>query len=524
MKTNKNYNILYVDDEKSNLRVFKNVLRRKFNIKTTNNAEDGLKIFKEGFIDLVIADQRMPSISGLEFLSMIKKLNPLIPTILLTGYTDYDVLKKAFNEVGVHKYVNKPFDPDNMSTMIELAVETYHLKLKQEQMQSVLQESEAKFRGIFNSMADVFVRVNNDSIIEVISPSIEELAGYKPAELIGRNVEVLYKNPESRKQLVEKINKDGFYRGAETILLTKSGEEKYISSTSKRFYDENGNIKGIESIVIDVNERKKMTHQLKELNEELENKVIERTRELVDAKMELEKAYKQEKELSKLKSQFVSTASHQFRTPLTVIQSNIGLLEMQFENIEPSYKAKFDKVYERIQSEVKRMTELMDNVLILGKRDVGAIKVNMQMIDLLKVIKAIINKYNQIQEDQREIKLEFSGSPALFYLDLKLFEHAFSNLISNAFKYSKNKPSPEVKVKFSKENAIITVEDFGVGIPDEDKSHIFEPFFRATNVSGINGTGLGTSITKEYLDLMGAEINIESELNKGTKFIIHLKR
>ena len=149
---------------------------------TASSAKEGLSLFDEQPFDLVISDQRMPDKNGLELLRAIKKKNPLIPTILLTGYADHDILKEAFNDVGVSKYINKPFDPKNLATVIELAIEGYRLRSEREKIEHELKTSELKFRGIFNSIADVFVRVDNEGIMRVVSPSARDLFGYEADE------------------------------------------------------------------------------------------------------------------------------------------------------------------------------------------------------------------------------------------------------------------------------------------------------------------------------------------------------
>ena len=767
------YSILYVDDEESNLRVFNGLYRRRYNVVTSTSAKEALTIVDQQGFDLIISDQKMPGLSGLEFLAIIKEKNPLIPTILLTGYTDHDVLKEAFNKIGVHKYINKPFDPDSLSTIMDLAIEGYLLSKEKNQIREELTKSESEFRGIFNSMADVFIRVDFEGIIKVVSPSIEELSGYTAEELLGKSVTILYANPEVRLGIVNRLKKLRLIRGVEFSILTKNGEKKYVSSTAKLYYDEDNNALGSEGIFRDITKKKEMQRLLKEqhdlfdetqrmanvgswrydvasnetvwsetlraiygidkfnlidnslegylsffhhtdqsrakaivvnalksledfsleatiiredgkerglsifgkvvsneenqllsvtiacldnteakirenelikseekfrvlaeelplrilkidrklkviyannlaksglpslstekgtihsffdkdvlpviidsiqnlidsgkgkgsylefesrakwfalnisltkesigldnmlllihditqrkeserllknMNEELEGKVKDRTNELEEAKNNIEQAYEKEKELGELKSQFVSTASHQFRTPLTVIQSNIGLLEMQVQQTDPEFKTKFYRVYERIESEIKRMTDLMDNVLILGKKESGIVKPNLQLSDVLALVQVIVKKHNEIQEDDRKVEVTYEGLPSMYQLDPELFENAFSNLMSNAFKYSKSKPAPLVHLQYNKGILIITVQDFGVGIPEEDVSHIFEPFYRGTNVKDIKGTGLGTSIIKAYLELMDIAIDIKSELGEGSVFTIKIEK
>ena len=165
------YNILYVDDELSNLNAFKNLFRKKFNIITANSGQQGLEILETQPVDLIISDQRMPEMTGIEFLKKVRTKHSDFKFILLTAYVDNDVIKEAVNDVGIYWYVNKPFDPDQMEQSIINATNAYHAEKK-------LKESEEKFRDVFNSISDVFTRSDVDGKCVLVTPSIYQMIGY----------------------------------------------------------------------------------------------------------------------------------------------------------------------------------------------------------------------------------------------------------------------------------------------------------------------------------------------------------
>ncbi|MGK0379144.1 MAG: PAS domain S-box-containing protein, partial [Patiriisocius sp.] len=270
MDQEKEHSILYVDDDEINLRVFLGLFRRKYNLVTSNSAEEALRLFDEQSFDLVISDQQMPKMTGLQLLANIKKKAPLIPTILLTGFSDYDVLKKALNEIGVHKCINKPFDPSSLSIIIALAIEGYQLNKEKEFIQNNLTRSESKFRGIFNSMSDVFSRASFAGKIEIISPSVEAIFGYKAEDLLGKDISILCGSPDKRTALIKKIKEVKYLTELDTVIVTKDGKKKTISFTAKLYYDDQNNPIGIESISRDVSEKKKLEELLKEQNNLLE--------------------------------------------------------------------------------------------------------------------------------------------------------------------------------------------------------------------------------------------------------------
>jgi signal transduction histidine kinase len=289
----------------------------------------------------------------------------------------------------------------------------------------------------------------------------------------------------------------------------------------------------------------KALNQLSQLNDSLEVKVKERTKELNRNKIRLEKSLLQEKqqtlelltsekklkisllkekELGKLKSSFVSTASHQFRTPLTVIQSNAELLLMLVSKIDNQELEKYKKVTGRITGEIAKMTGMMDDVLVLGKLTSGNVHYNPQELDLVEFCKAIIKQFNLIQEDGRILEFEIVGEPCSVTLDSKLLGHSLNNLICNAFKYSVGKNNPELIVSFKSTELVISIKDYGIGIPEVELPQLFSPFFRAGNAINIQGTGLGLNIAKEYVEVTKGQISAKSKLGEGSCFEITFKR
>ncbi len=235
----------------------------------------------------------------------------------------------------------------------------------------------------------------------------------------------------------------------------------------------------------------------------------------------LKKNLKKEKELSELKSLFVATASHQFRTPMSIIQSNSELLTMLTQNSDGNLKTKFKKTTNRIQKEVKRMTELIDDILILEKITSKKITPKKKTIDIVSLCQDLSDRYSIIQSDKRTVNYSYSGDVKAIKINPTLISHAISNLLSNAFKYSSNS-NPKLQLLFKEKTLDIIVSDDGIGIPESDIKNLYQAFYRAENAQNIPGTGLGLAITKEYIELNGGKINLETKLNIGTKFTITL--
>jgi len=256
-----------------------------------------------------------------------------------------------------------------------------------------------------------------------------------------------------------------------------------------------------------------------EMQENLENK----NRDLNQKAKELDYSLNKEKELGQLKTSFVSTASHQFRTPLSVIQANTELLEMVSNTDKKPDTDRLKKITSRITIAISKMTDLMDDVLKLGKLTSGNVPYTPDDVDLVGFCEKLTKEFNLIQQDGRTLDFVTKGEPYMVWLDPKLLGHTLTNLISNAFKYSVGKENPQLSIHFKPTEVVISVKDYGMGISEKELLHLFEPFFRADNVTEIQGTGLGLSIAKEYVQINKGNISAKSILGEGSCFEITFK-
>ena len=166
----------------------------------------------------------------------------------------------------------------------------------------------------------------------------------------------------------------------------------------------------------------------------------------------------------------------------------------------------------------------MDEVLVLGKLTSGNVPYVPQEIDLVEFCNELIERFNSIQVDERILDFEIVGAPCNVTLDPQLLTHSLSNLVSNAFKYSVGNKNPLLTIYFKPKELLVSVKDYGLGIPEAELSNLFQPFFRANNVIGIKGTGLGLSIAKEYTEINQGQIEAKSILGEGSCFDLTFKR
>ena len=249
----------------------------------------------------------------------------------------------------------------------------------------------------------------------------------------------------------------------------------------------------------------------------LELKVRERTNEL-------EHALNREKEQGLLKTRFVSMASHQFRTPLTVIRSNAELLEMLILSDKSAEPEKKLKITNRIVGAVANMTELTDSLLTLGKYSEKVTNYSPKYVSIIECCNSLILQFNLIQNDGRVLDFEIEGKPFRLFLDYEMLTQALSNLICNAFKYSQGSKNPKLKLFFDENYLRLSLKDYGIGIPKDEIRYLSEPFFRANNAIGIKGTGLGLSIANKSIEFNRGELKIESKEGGGSTFEIIFKK
>jgi PAS domain S-box-containing protein len=237
------------------------------------------------------------------------------------------------------------------------------------------------------------------------------------------------------------------------------------------------------------------------------------------AEAELLAAMQREKELSELKSKFVSTASHEFRTPLATMLSSAELLEHYSENLAPEERR---NLLQTIQGSAKRMSEMIDDVLTLGRAESGVLKLNLGPTNLRELCERVVSEFRIAQGRHHVITLDDRFDRLEAYMDERLLRHILNNLLSNAVKYSPTGSEVTFSLERRDEQAAIEIQDRGIGIPPEDQPRMFESFQRASNVENRPGTGLGLAIVKKAVELNGGEISLQSAVGSGTRFTVVL--
>jgi len=277
---------------------------------------------------------------------------------------------------------------------------------------------------------------------------------------------------------------------------------------------------------IDV-KRKTAEDSIVVLNDNIEQKIEHRTMTLKEALQELEKsrqelneALNKEKELNEIKSKFVSLASHEFRTPLSTILSSASLISA-YENEEGKYQR--EKHIERITNSVMHLNSLLEDFLSLGKLEAGRVSIETSQFSMKEFMADMMEEMGLLLKTGQNIQLIQNGSDE-FITDKRLFKNILLNILSNAIKFSPENSKITMKVNITNNALLVCVADSGIGIPEEDHQYLFSSFYRGKNASDIQGTGLGLHIVKRYVDILNGNINLQSQLEKGTTINIELPR
>ncbi|MBC7745444.1 MAG: PAS domain-containing sensor histidine kinase [Flavobacterium sp.] len=386
----------------------------------------------------------------------------------------------------------------------------------------------ALLQAIIKNAIDGIITIDNRGLIESINPAGCKLFGFLPDEVIGKNISKLMPNPYhaehdeylARYQRTGKPHIIGI--GREVKGLKKDGSIfPFRLAVSEVVLSGRSIYAGF---IHDLTKEKEAEERIIQYAAQLEKLVEDRTadlRNIVDAleeaKAEVSLSLEKEKELSQLKSRFVSMASHEFRTPLSSVQLSASLIE--------KYAQSFDNVHitkhvNKIKNSVGNLTGILNDFLSLEKLEAGKTEVSFSRFDLVILAEEIIEEMQMIAKQNQSIIYQHTGLSSMVNLDQNLLKNCIFNLVANAIKYSGENTFIEFNTEVTETDCTITVRDNGIGIPQSDHKHMFEAFFRAHNTGNIPGTGLGLNIVSRYTSLMNGTVNFESTLNKGTVFTI----
>jgi len=363
--------------------------------------------------------------------------------------------------------------------------------------EQALRESQRRFQTLVEKIPEVIFQLDIDLRVRYLNGAWSVITGVQSSEVLSEPFAGLFLEQtatELQRKLVDLVNGNTESVSLEGRYLRPDGTEIWLDIYADSERDTDGSINGVFGMAYNITRRKL-------------------------AEDDMKRALVKEKELNRLRSQFISMTSHEFRTPLASILTSSELLEHYSERWPREKNLMHLK---RIQSSVQHIVRLMDDVLILGKSDADRLVPEPVPLNVNQLVASLIDEHTMGHKATQHIAFTNDMECDSALLDPKLFRQIFGNIFSNALKYSP--PDSTISVSLAGDCALLrlSVNDEGIGIPPADLAQLYEPFYRARNAGDVPGTGLGMSIVKRSVEAHGGTIHVSSSEGQGTRVHIIL--
>jgi PAS domain S-box-containing protein len=378
-----------------------------------------------------------------------------------------------------------------LASMVSLALE----ESSRADSEHLLRESEERFSKAFRAspVNIVILRSSDKKFIEA-NDAFVRWFGLSRDRILGHDSEELgiWVNLDDRRKFLADLDRDGSLHEVECQLRSRRGTVHTIVQSAD---------------IIEINREPHMLVIGLDITQRKQ------------AETEMLRTLAREKELGQLRSNFVSMVSHEFRTPLGIIQSSAEILEDYLDRLEPAERKEH---LQSIRKNTRRMAELMEEALLIGSFDAGKMEFKAVSLDLGAFLRRLVDEVLSATDRRCPIELSFAEIPAELKVDERLLRHIFTNLLTNAVKYSDVGRVVRFEIGRDKAEIVCDIRDHGIGIPEADREWLFNAFHRGHNVGDRPGTGLGLVIVKRCVDLHGGSIKVESKLGEGTTVTVRL--
>lgn len=370
---------------------------------------------------------------------------------------------------------------------------------------------QASYGSGINDLDGKFIYVNK---------AFANMHGYEPEDILGKDLTVFHSEAQLPEvmRLVEVIKEQGGFVNEEVGHVHKDGSEFPTLMSAKLIKDDNGAPKFLSATCIDITERKKTEQIILDLNQNLEQKVLDRTNELILTNKKLEVAKREADLANEAKSVFLSRMSHELRTPMNAILGFAQILEMT--QLDEKQKKSVGHIFKS----GTHLLNLINEVLDIARIESGKVSLSIESVDLTSVIMEVIELVFPSAE-ARKISLSFMPSENYFVLaDKQRLKQVIINVVNNAIKYNNVEGKVWIETKLENDIVKILVNDNGFGIKEEDINKLFTPFERlGADKYQIEGTGLGLSVVKQLMASMQGQMGVESTYGKGSTFWLGFK-
>jgi PAS domain S-box-containing protein len=487
-------NILVIDDEQIMRDGCSRILSKDgWNVISAENGQKGLDEIQAspGKLDLVLLDLMMPGMSGMEVLDRVRTIDPNLLVIVITGYATVESAVEAMKK-GAYDFVPKPFTPDQLRIIVRRALERNALQkeaefLRREREKSLqdISTEKSKIRTIINCMGDGVLVCDRDGCVVLSNPAVSRMLMIPENSLLGKFLSQCELHPELSKVIEESLQtKDSGYTSvSQELSIDESGI--FLLAHTAPVRNDLGEILGSVTVLQDIRHLK---------------------------------------ELDKMKSEFIAMVAHELRAPIASVEQQLNVI---LNGMAGEVTAKQGKLLSRAKERTHGLLTLIKDLLDLSKIEAGKMVQYKEPLSLQEVISKVIDLM-RAEAEAKKIDLQFSApsTTPLINADRNSMEGIFTNLISNAIKYTPE--GGKVWVTLGEEGGFVkaSVSDTGIGIKKEDLPRLFDKFFRVKSpeTREIIGTGLGLSIVKNIVDAHLGSISVESEEGGGTTFTVLLPK
>lgn len=444
---------------------------------------------KKSSFDVVLLDLSLPDSQGLNTVTKLHTEVPDIPIVVLTGLDDRDVALQAVVQGAQDYLVKGKITAELLDRTIKYAIEREHTA-------RLLRHSEDRYRQLVELSPHAILISKQGKIVFVNSVAVDMLGASDRSEIMNMNI-ADHIDPAHRDsvllRLEQSITDHSVIEPIESKFIKFDGTTIDGEITAAPLtYDGSA---ALQIVIQDISDRKR-------------------------AEAQILQALEREKELNQLKSMFISMVSHEFRNPLTAIKMSSQML--QDVNLP---EARRGRRYETIDTSINRMLQLLDEILFLGRTEADKFQCMPQSIDLVSFCNELIETISQSSTKECHITFHhdrIDDACIQAEMDTLLLQRILSNLLTNALKYSPEGSDIELHLVCNSDTATFQICDRGFGIPFTEQEHLFEPFYRASNVGTVEGTGLGLAIIKKCVDIQAGEIQFTSTEGVGTTFTVIL--
>lgn len=520
--------LLVIDDELEIAKSLQRQFRRKYLVHIATSADEALQIMREQSIQIVISDQRMPGITGVEFFAHIKHSHPDTIRILLTGYADIDAVIDAINDGSIFRYLKKPWDRVEIERVLSDAYEHHFLVSENNRLLNELHQSERRYRTLFENspvammecdLSAAHLQISHLPI--VTGETLNHYWGAHPHAAIEclTQIGILDHNLAMLEMLQTQSEEAAKVALSGLLQTALAGFFRALLSAlndGKQGWNQDETLHTAENRLIHVS----VFASVMPGHEQTWDRTIVALTDISERKQAeaaLQRALDRETELNNLRQGIIETVSHEFRTPLAVIQSSSETLSAYAERLNPDQRHRHAG---RIKVSTQRMTALLDEILLFSRIDTDDIEINRIPTDLAALCTQLIADIEETQMVTPRISLTHDDECAQVLLDPIHVTSALKHLVENALRFSPANGLIEITVNCTKTHAVICVSDSGSGIPDAEQVYLFDAFITTSSKGTKQGIGLGLAIAKRLVELQGGSISAQSQEGKGTKISV----